>query len=191
MAINDPSVGVRLKTLREAYGLSQRELAKRAGITNSNISMIEQDQVSPSIQSLARILGAFPISLADFFTWNPMASGAHVYPASALQQDQCLDATGAVIQTVAYSNTGRQLAMKRWLFAPGVVTGPTLSTLEWCGVVTEGRVQLVVGTQRHELCLDDGFYIPCGVLYRFSNTSAEPASLLSCSAFALGNAEHI
>lgn len=30
----------RFKSLRKAYGLSQRELAKRTGVTNSSISII-------------------------------------------------------------------------------------------------------------------------------------------------------
>ena len=62
----DLDTGRRLKAVREAHGWSQRELAKRAGITNSAISMVEQGQVSPSVQSLARILAAFPMDLAEF-----------------------------------------------------------------------------------------------------------------------------
>ena len=36
-------VGARLKVVRKKRGLSQRELAKRAGVTNSTISLIEQN----------------------------------------------------------------------------------------------------------------------------------------------------
>ncbi|MGN0921478.1 MAG: helix-turn-helix domain-containing protein [Cellvibrio sp.] len=65
-------VGNRLKQLREIQGFSQRELAKRSGITHSNISMIEQGQVSPSIQSINRILNALSVSPQDFFrSTNP------------------------------------------------------------------------------------------------------------------------
>jgi len=39
-------VGARLQTIRTLKGLSQRELAKRAGVTNSTISMIEKNSVS-------------------------------------------------------------------------------------------------------------------------------------------------
>jgi len=35
-------VGERLQSIRKLKGLSQRELAKRAGVTNSTISMIEK-----------------------------------------------------------------------------------------------------------------------------------------------------
>ena len=34
----DSDIGARLKALRNMYGLSQREVAKRAGVTNSTIS---------------------------------------------------------------------------------------------------------------------------------------------------------
>ena len=51
-------VGVRLQTIRKLKGLSQRELAKRAGVTNSTISMIEKNSVSPSISSLKKVLSA-------------------------------------------------------------------------------------------------------------------------------------
>jgi len=36
-------LGARLKTIRKRLGLSQRELGKRAGVTNSTISMIEKN----------------------------------------------------------------------------------------------------------------------------------------------------
>ncbi|MGR5470924.1 helix-turn-helix domain-containing protein, partial [Vibrio astriarenae] len=42
-------VGKQLKTIRTMRGLSQRELAKRSGVTNSMISQIEQNLVNPSV----------------------------------------------------------------------------------------------------------------------------------------------
>jgi len=61
-------VGARLKTIRKLKGLSQRELAKRAGVTNSTISMIEKNSVSPSVSSLKKVLSGIPMSLVDFFS---------------------------------------------------------------------------------------------------------------------------
>jgi DNA-binding XRE family transcriptional regulator len=49
-------VGAHLKAVRTMYGLSQRELAKRAGVTNGTISLIEQNRVSPSVSSLKKVL---------------------------------------------------------------------------------------------------------------------------------------
>ena len=61
-------VGTHLKAVRQMYGLSQRELAKRAGVTNGLISLIEQNRVSPSVSSLKKVLDGIPMALADFFT---------------------------------------------------------------------------------------------------------------------------
>lgn len=43
--------GTRLKLVRERNNLSQRELARRSGLTNSTISQIRQNRVSPSVSS--------------------------------------------------------------------------------------------------------------------------------------------
>ncbi len=59
--------GQRLRALRAMYGLSQRSLAKKAGVTNGIISMIEQNRNSPSLATLKKILDAFPISFSEFF----------------------------------------------------------------------------------------------------------------------------
>ncbi len=60
-------IGVTLKALREYYGWSQRELAKRAGVPNSAISVIEHGSVSPSILSLEKVLRGFPLTIQQFF----------------------------------------------------------------------------------------------------------------------------
>lgn len=73
-------LGLRLKAIREFYGWSQRELAKRAGVPNSAISVIEQGSVSPSVSSLEKVLSGFSISLADFFAIsvnNPSINVTH------------------------------------------------------------------------------------------------------------------
>lgn len=180
-----PHLGLRLKTLREAYGFSQRELAKRAGITNSNISMIEQEQVSPSVQSLARILTAFPMSLADFFAWDLTASGSYVYPAVTLHQDQRVTAAGAVIQSLAQNNSERQLDMQVQSLPAGFIGELTQAAglQDFCGLVTQGCLTLLVGAQLHKLSVGDGFYIPRGVQFRFNNPTTALASFVSCSLF--------
>src|SRR5471032_2412491 len=63
-------VAARLQYIRKKHGLSQRELAKRAGVTNGTISLIEQNRVSPSVGSLKKLLECIPMSLAEFFTFE-------------------------------------------------------------------------------------------------------------------------
>ena len=99
-------IGIRLQAVRKGKGLSQRELAKRVGVTNSTISLIEQNKVSPSISSLKKVLDGIPISLADFFTMDlaPLDDGPF-YPVD----DQPDPATAGSITSSSASTapTGR------------------------------------------------------------------------------------
>ena len=50
------SPGQLLKEARDRHQVSQRELAVRAGTTQSAISRIERDRISPSIETLRELL---------------------------------------------------------------------------------------------------------------------------------------
>ncbi|MCB1763432.1 MAG: helix-turn-helix domain-containing protein [Gammaproteobacteria bacterium] len=47
------------------HRLSQRELARRAGVTNSTISLVEKNKNSPSLASLKKVLDGIPMDLAS------------------------------------------------------------------------------------------------------------------------------
>jgi transcriptional regulator with XRE-family HTH domain len=51
-------VGALVAELRERHGLSQRALAVRASTSQAWISRVERGEISPSIASLERVLGA-------------------------------------------------------------------------------------------------------------------------------------
>jgi transcriptional regulator with XRE-family HTH domain len=54
--MDGPSPGQLLKDARRRHRVSQARLAKRAGTTQSAISRIESDRVSPSIETLRSLL---------------------------------------------------------------------------------------------------------------------------------------
>lgn len=67
-------IDARLRRARENVGLSQRALAKRAGITNSTISLMESNGTNPSIGALKSVLDAISVSLSDFFAMDEPTS---------------------------------------------------------------------------------------------------------------------
>ncbi len=66
--MDNHQIGKNIAQLRKERGLSQRELAEKAGITHSAISSIENAKVSPSVSSLQKIVNVFSLSLSEFFT---------------------------------------------------------------------------------------------------------------------------
>src|SRR3712207_393649 len=77
-------LGGRLRYVRTLHKLSQRELAKRAGVTISTISLIESNTSNPSVGALKRILDGIPISLAEFFALEPALPKRAFYRADEL-----------------------------------------------------------------------------------------------------------
>lgn len=61
-------IGEKIRALRLTSDLTQTELADRAGLTKGFISQLENDQTSIQIDSLADLLEALGISIAEFFT---------------------------------------------------------------------------------------------------------------------------
>src|ERR1700730_15480202 len=77
-------VGVHLKAVRQMYGLSQRELANRAGVTNGLLSLVDQHRVSPSVISIEKVLAAIPMALADFSTLDLAGKPQVFFPRAEL-----------------------------------------------------------------------------------------------------------
>ncbi len=57
-------IGTRIKELRTKIGMSQKELADRVDLTPSFISQLENNQISPSLNSFMQICNALGVSLA-------------------------------------------------------------------------------------------------------------------------------
>lgn len=60
-------LGARLRELRRERDLSQRELAKLAGVSANAISLIERDEISPSVATLQRLATALNVKISYFF----------------------------------------------------------------------------------------------------------------------------
>ena len=79
-------LGVRLRAVRECAGKSQRALARQTGVPNSTISLIESGKMNPSVGALRRILDGIPISLSEFFAFQPEPERTNFYAAEDLTE---------------------------------------------------------------------------------------------------------
>lgn len=64
-------VGQRLRTLREARGVSMRSLARRSGLSANALSMIERGLTSPSVSTLTKLAQALEVPIMAFFREEP------------------------------------------------------------------------------------------------------------------------
>jgi transcriptional regulator with XRE-family HTH domain len=61
-------LGPRIRALRQARNITLRELAGRAGVTESFLSQVEREVTSPSIASVQKIARGLDLAIAELFT---------------------------------------------------------------------------------------------------------------------------
>ena len=166
-------IGARLRAVREARGLSQRELAARAGLTNGTISLIEQNKTSPSVASLKKVLDALPMALSAFFSQEGQADAPqYFYAASELTELSPPNPGGAGVSLRQIGDAARHaLQILHERYPPGADTGPELLSheAEEGGVVVAGGIEITVADQRRVLNPGDGYLFDSRLPHRFRN----------------------
>lgn len=171
-------VGPRLRFLRERHKLSQRELAKRAGVTNSTISLIEAGKSNPSIGALKRILDGVPIGLAEFFALEPDRPLHPFYRAEDLTE---IGSGGISYRQVGEALFGRALQILHERYEPGADTGrvPLVHDGEEGAVIISGRLEVTVDGERRILGPGDAYYFDSKRPHRFRCVGPEPCIAVS------------
>jgi transcriptional regulator with XRE-family HTH domain len=163
------------------YGLSQRELAKRAGVTNGLISLIEQNRVSPSVSSLKKVLDGIPMALADFFTLDRDSRPQIFFPRSELAN---IGTASVELRLVGGRAAQRAMAILHERYAPSADTGEDMLTHagEEGGVVVKGTIELTVAGESRVLVAGDAYYFNSARPHRFRNPGREECEIVSASA---------
>lgn len=170
-------IGSRLKAVREARGMSQRDLAGRAGLTNAAISLIEQNKSSPSVASLKRLLDAIPMTLSDFFNKvEEFREPKYFYTADEFVElsPQSVGRVkgGAEVSLRQIGDASRHtLQVLHETYPPGSDTGPDMLTHvgEEAGVVIEGIIEITVADRVRVLNPGDGYLFDSRLPHRFRN----------------------
>lgn len=174
------NIGARLRAVRLQHGLSQRELARRAGVTNATISLIESNGINPSVGSLKRVLDGIPMGLSEFFSFElPEETERKVFfPANELVE---IGRGGISYRQVGTDLTGRALQLIDERYAPGADSGKILLRHEGeeGGVVISGRLEVTVGDQKRVLGPGDAYLFDSRLPHRFRNVGEEPCTVIS------------
>ena len=183
----DYDIGQRLRTARKVKNLSQRELARKSGVTNGLISQIEQNQTNPTISSLKRILDAIPMNLAEFFSEELIAEPKVFFRAGDMTEVNLSrligrDTIGGEISFRQVGNTTRHnIQMLYERYAPGADTGAEMYTHEGeeAGLVIAGEIEVTVDTEACLLAAGDGYVFDSSKPHRFRNTGEVECILVS------------
>lgn len=174
-------IGEKLKAIRMERGLSQRELAAKAGLTNGTISLIEQNRTSPSVASLKSLLDAIPISMAEFFSTLEDTEKPKVFYKAEEFTEIAPDSPNKLSLRMLGDAQNHALQVLHETYPPGADTGPEALSHEGeeAGIVVRGVIEVTVDGKAALLGPGDGYLFDSRLPHRFRNTGSEVCEVVS------------
>ncbi|MGD0198139.1 MAG: XRE family transcriptional regulator [Solirubrobacteraceae bacterium] len=178
----DPTaVGPRVRALREAMGLSLRELALRCGVSAPMLSQVERGETSPTLQVASRIARGLDLRLSQLLRLDEAGAVTVVRTG----ERRAGGSRGHSFEILTPPLPGQRSELSLHTLAPGAATGgPSDPPLHEPGsretaLVQRGSVVLVCDGRRYDLASGDCVTFDADLPHRFENSGSEPAELIA------------
>lgn len=168
------NIGTKIKELRTLLTLTQEELANRCELTKGYISQLENDKVSPSIETLEIILEVLGTNFSDFFYEEKVNN---IIFTEEEQYEK---------QFEGYKQTWLVPASQEHAMEPILVElEPQSETFhdyphsgEEFGFVIEGEISVIYGNDSKTCRAGESFYIITNKTHYIKNSSNSKAKLV-------------
>jgi transcriptional regulator with XRE-family HTH domain len=180
----DPAiVGARVKALREAAGLSLRDLAERSGVSAPMLSQVERGETSPTLTVAARIAAGLDLRLSQLLRLDE--DGAVTVVRASQRRRGGNARRGHRFEVLTADAPGQRAQLARHTLAPGGATGaPDDPPMHEPGsretaLVERGALTLICDGARYELREGDCVTFDADLPHHFENHSDADAALLA------------
>ncbi|HEY2637122.1 MAG TPA: XRE family transcriptional regulator [Solirubrobacteraceae bacterium] len=180
-ALPSVAIGARVRALREAQGLSLRDLAERSGVSAPMLSQVERGETSPTLAVAARIAAGLELRLSQLLRLDEDGAVSIVRRGERRQGG----ADGHAYEILTPPLPGQRAEVSRHVLAPGARTGgPGDPPMHEPGaretaVVEYGHAVLVCDVERHDLGPGDTVTFDADLPHHFENPGPEEAALFA------------
>jgi transcriptional regulator with XRE-family HTH domain len=181
------AVGARVRALREAMGLSLRDLAERSGVSAPMLSQVERGETSPTLAVAGKIATGLELTLSQLLRLD---EDHHVVVSRAGRRRRYSHG-GHQFEELTPPLPGQRADVSLHALKPGAQTAgagdPPMHEpgSRETAVVLEGELTLVVDGLRHELGDADAVTFDADLPHHFENGGAEPTRFLAVIAAGL------
>jgi XRE family transcriptional regulator, regulator of sulfur utilization len=184
-ADSEPTVviGARVRALREAAGLSLRDLGERSGVSVPMLSQVERGETSPTLTVAARIAAGLQLRLSQLLRLDE--DGAVTVVRARDRTRGGNRRRGHVFEVLTSSQPGQRAELSRHTLAPGGATGaaddPPMHEpgSRETALVQDGSLTLVCDGQRYELRAGDCVTFDADLPHHFENPTDNEAAFLA------------
>jgi transcriptional regulator with XRE-family HTH domain len=171
------SLGAKLRELRKERNLSQRDLAGQSGISPNAISLIEREEISPSVATLQRLATALKVKMSYFFEDNnTQVSVIHI----KASERPSLTSRGLMIAGLGRRLRGQELEPFFVALAPEAESGrqPVIHAGHEFVCCLCGTVEYEIDGEIYQLQTGDFLLFEAELPHHWRNPSTEKAELL-------------
>jgi transcriptional regulator with XRE-family HTH domain len=169
-------LGVRIRELRTARGMTVVQLAAAAGVSTGLISQVERGLADPSLETLRKISRALETPLFNLFQDHDQASVAVVTRARRVLVQS---PTGGITYSRVSPGHGRLEVLEGHLLPGGTSsTEPWAHPSEECVLVLHGQLVVEVAGQEHVLDAGDSCYFDSTIPHRYVNRAETPVDFI-------------
>lgn len=176
-------IGARVKALREASGLSLRDLASRSGVSAPMLSQVERGETSPTLTLAARIATGLELRLSQLLRLDE--DGAVTIVRASQRQSGGNERRGHSLEVMTPARPGQRAELSRHTLAPGGATGaPDDPPMHEPGsretaLVEHGGVTLFCDGQGYALQKGDCVTFDADLPHHFENSGKREARFLA------------
>lgn len=176
----EEDIGKKINQLRLAKGYSQRKLAKLSGLTNTSISSIERNKVSPAVNTLKAILAVLGSDLTTFFSdeWKEPKARVIVTPKDLLELSE--PSSRVSLKQVYNCSATRNLGFLIETYQPNSSTEERIAHEgEEIGTVIEGKIIIRINETTYLLNEGDSYVIDTNQPHTFINPTDGVSRIVS------------
>ncbi len=177
-----PTLGPRVRALREAMELSLRDLADRTGVSAPMLSQVERGETSPTLHVAQRIAGGLDLKLSQLLRLD---EGGAVSVVRAGERRQGRATAGHSYEVLTPPLPGQRAEVSRHRLAAHAATGgPDDPPIHEPGsretaVIEVGPVLLHCDGASHDLATGDCVTFDADLPHRFENPGPGEAAFLA------------
>lgn len=186
-AVRSGAIGARVRALREAMGLSLRDLAERTGVSAPMLSQVERGETSPTLAVAEKIAAGLELTLSQLLRLD---EGEHVAVSRAGRRRR-YERGGHRFEELTPPLPGQRVDVSLHTLRAGATTGgPGDPPMHEPGsretaVVLTGVLALVVDGTRHELRAGDSVTFDADLPHHFENDGEEATRFIAVIAAGL------
>ncbi len=180
-------VGGEIRRLRDAAGLSTRELAAAAGMSQPFLSQIERGASTPSMASVYRLARALGVRPGDLLP-AVEADEVEVVRAGEGRRIPVAEHPSAAVGRALLLRESSTLEVVEYVFGPDEYVAEWFESPGESGIyVIAGRLEVdVLGAGTHALAPGDFIRLPAGARDRWRLIGEEPARVLLAASIPRG-----